>query len=154
MYYFIYKTIRGDITIFYDETGVTSVCLPYDNQESTKGVSYKEDENIKKYFKDYFSGTEPEKIDINVKLTDFQKKVFDVLLNTSMGTFLTYGDIAKLIGCGCSQAVGQALKRNPVPIIIPCHRVVGKGWDGGFGGETQGPKMEFKKYLLEIERLK
>jgi methylated-DNA-[protein]-cysteine S-methyltransferase len=154
MYYYIYKTPMGEITIFYDENGVTSVCLPYDNQESIKDRNYKENGKIKKYFDDYFSGIEPEKINLNVKLTDFQKKVFDVLSNTSMGTFLTYGDIAKLIGCGCNQAVGQALKRNPVPIIIPCHRVIGKGWDGGFGGEIQGPKIEFKKYLLEIEKPK
>lgn len=151
MYYFKYHTEFGEITIFYNEKGVTSVTLPYDKQESISGIEYLENDKIKKYFQDYFSGEEPEKIVIDVKVTDFQKKVYDILLTTTRGTVLTYGDIAKLIGCGCNQAVGQALKRNPCPLIIPCHRVVGKNWDGGFGGEIDGPKIEFKKYLLKLE---
>jgi methylated-DNA-[protein]-cysteine S-methyltransferase len=151
MYYFNFNTIMGDVTIFYDEIGITSICLPYDKPEDTKRFVYQEDKVIKKYFDDYFAGIEPEKLSMNIKLTNFQKKVFDILLDTKMGTFLTYGDIARLINCGSNQAVGQALKRNPVPILIPCHRVVGRGWDGGFGGETTGPKIEFKKYLLQLE---
>jgi methylated-DNA-[protein]-cysteine S-methyltransferase len=154
MYYFNYKTVMGDLLICYDDIGITSICLPYDKSENTIGLLYQEDKKIKRYFDDYFSGIEPEKVSLNIKLTNFQQKVFDILLDTRMGTFLTYGDIAKLIDCGSSQAVGQALKRNPVPIIIPCHRVVGKGWDGGFGGEIEGPKIDFKKYLLKLERNK
>jgi methylated-DNA-[protein]-cysteine S-methyltransferase len=154
VYYYIYKTQNGDITIFYDENGITSVCLPYDKPGDTSQATYREDEKIKKYFDEYFSGGEPEPLKLNIRVTEFQKKVFDVLINTSRGTTLTYGDIAKLIGCRSNQAVGQALKRNPVPILIPCHRVVGKGWDGGFGGDTTGKKMDYKKYLLQIEKNK
>lgn len=152
MHYFKHNTDFGEITVFYNEKGVTSVTLPYDKQETTIGIEYLEDSKIKRYFQDYFSGKEPEKIDIDIKATDFQKKVYNILLSTTRGTVLTYGDIAKLIHCGSNQAVGQALKRNPCPLIIPCHRVIGKNWDGGFGGETEGPKIEFKKYLLELEK--
>lgn len=144
----------GDLKVFYDEKGVTSVILPCDRDRdrNLEGLEYKEDEKVKKYFDDYFSGKELGKLELNIKITEFQKKVFDLLLETKTGTLLTYGDIAKLINCGSYQAIGQALKRNPVPVIIPCHRVVGKGWDGGFGGSTTGEKMDFKKYLINHER--
>ena len=149
--YFIYKTIKGDIKISYSNIGVTSVVLPCDKDRDINFGEYLEDEKIKKYFDDFFSGREPAQISLDINVTPFRKKVFDILLNTKIGTFLTYGDVAKLIYCGSPQAIGQALKNNPVPIIIACHRVVGKGWDGGFGGEIDGEKMEFKKYLLEHE---
>lgn len=151
-YYFNYNTKKGDITIIYDLRGVEKVFLPYEHSLDFSELQYKENDEIKGYFSDYFSGKEIKNIKLNIKITQFQKKVFDILITTNRGTLLTYGDIAKLIGCGSSQAIGQALKRNPVPIIIPCHRVVGKGWDGGFAGETTGVKMEYKKYLIDIEK--
>lgn len=150
--YFIYETLKGDIKISYSDIGVTSVVLPCDKDRESNDTEYLENKKIKKYFDDYFSGKEPEKVELDIKITSFQRKVFNLLLETKMGTILTYGAVAKLIACGSSQAIGQALKKNPVPIIVACHRVVGKGWDGGFGGETSGEKMEFKKFLLEHEK--
>lgn len=151
-YYFAYSAKIGDIYITYDSNGVTSVCLPYDNPDNIEGKEYKESSSIKRYFDDYFKGIEPEAVKINIKSSDFQRKVYDVLLSTKIGTILTYGQIAKVIGCASPRAVGQALKKNPVPIIIPCHRVVGTGWKGGFGGETCGEKMDIKNALLKLER--
>lgn len=151
-FHFAYKTKLGDIISIYDEKGLCELKLPYDDLDSLDGSKYKENEKIKKYLDDYFSGKEPEKIKINIDVTEFQKRVFDALCTTKRGSTLTYGDIGRMIGCASPRAVGQALKRNPVPIVIPCHRVVGKDWDGGFGGETSGEKMEFKKFLLETEK--
>jgi methylated-DNA-[protein]-cysteine S-methyltransferase len=151
-YYFVYSAKIGDIFITYDSNGVTGVYLPYDNLDNVEGKEHKVSSSIKSYFDDYFKGIEPEAVKINIKSTDFQRKVYDVLLSTKMGTILTYGQIAKAIGCASPRAVGQALKKNPIPIIIPCHRVVGTGWNGGFGGETCGQKMDIKNALLEHER--
>lgn len=151
MYYCIYESEIGPIRVFYSDKGIKAVNLPYDKY-SEIAAEYKENEEISKYMDDYFSGREVRKISLDIEITDFQRKVFDVLLSTQRGNFLTYGDVAKLIGCSSPRAIGQALKRNPCPIIIPCHRVVGKGWDGGFAGETNGPKMDVKKYLLGIEQ--
>jgi methylated-DNA-[protein]-cysteine S-methyltransferase len=150
--YFIYKCKKGDIRIDYSDKGVTGVLLPYDLEREAGSREYLENKEIRKYFDDYFAGKEPEPLKLSIKVTEFQRKVFDILLNTKRGTYLTYGDVARLIHCGSNQAIGQALKRNPVPIIIACHRVVGKGWDGGFGGEITGEKMEFKKFLLDQEK--
>jgi methylated-DNA-[protein]-cysteine S-methyltransferase len=151
-YHFSYNTKYGDIVIIYNENGVSDVRLPYDGLDNLDGSVYRVDEEIKQYFDDYFEGKEPKKLKLDLKVTPFQKKVFEALLNTKRGDILTYGDIGNIIGCSSPRAIGQALKRNPIPLIIACHRVVGKGWDGGFGGETLGEKMELKKYLIEIEK--
>lgn len=151
-FHFTYKTKLGEVIVLYNNKGVCEVKLPYDNLDSLDGSKYMEASRIKKYLDDYFNGVEPENLDININVTEFQKKVYDVLCTTKRGDTLTYGAIAKLIGCSSPRAVGQALKKNPIPILIPCHRVVGRNWDGGFGGETVGEKMDFKRFLLEIER--
>ena len=67
--------------------------------------------------------------------------------STKYGETITYGDIAKKIS-NSPRAVGQAAKRNPLLILIPCHRVVGKHNLGGFSGKT---RIDKKKILLEIE---
>lgn len=150
-YYFSYRTQMGDIKLCYDDLGVNRVLLPDDEMFITN-LEYRDNYYLKKYFKDYFSGIMPKKVKLNIRITEFQKKVYDVLLSSKAGDILTYGQIANIIGCSSPRAIGQALKRNPVPIIIPCHRVVGKGWEGGFGGETSGSRMDFKRFLLELEK--
>lgn len=150
-YFQRYMTEKGEIIILYNIDGITNVFLPYDNFRITDDLHYREDEDIRRYFNKYFSGQETEKLKLNAVFTDFQSKVFEVLQDTQRGTLMTYGDIAGIIGCSSPRAIGQALKRNPVPIIIPCHRVIGKGWRGGFGGETCGQKMDFKGFLMKVE---
>lgn len=151
MKYFIYKSNFGDIRVAYSEKGITAVALPYDSIDNFVGLEYEEQEELRAYFNDYFDGQEFKLPPLDIKITAFQKKVFDLLCDTKRGTVLTYGDIAKLIHCGSNQAIGQALKRNPAPLVIPCHRVVGKGWEGGFGGDVTGVKMDFKRILLKFE---
>lgn len=150
-FYCTYESDMGEIKIFYNERGVRSVILPYDGYCEASG-EYRENEDIREYMESYFSGKELKPLSLDIDVTDFQRRVFNVLMDTDRGTYLTYGDVAKLIGCRSPRAIGQALRKNPCPIIIPCHRVIGKGWDGGFGGETDGPKMDIKKYLLKIEK--
>lgn len=80
--------------------------------------------------------------------TDFQKSVWTALLAIPFGETRSYGDIARAIGQpGASRAVGMANNRNPIPIIAPCHRVIGA--DGslvGFGGG-----LPAKEFLLRLE---
>ena len=63
----------------------------------------------------------------------FQKQVYDAMLAIPFGETLTYGQIAKALGCP-AQPVGQACGANPIPVIIPCHRVLSKNGIGGFSG--------------------
>lgn len=80
--------------------------------------------------------------------TEFQKKVWNALREVPYGTTVSYKDIAVRLGKpGAAIAVGQANSRNPIPIIIPCHRIIGAG--GKLVGYTGG--LEIKKALLAVE---
>lgn len=81
------------------------------------------------------------------KGTLFQIRVWAALLDVPYGTVTTYSGLARRIGCGSSRAVGQALKANPLPVLIPCHRVVCKA--GGLGGYSCG--LDIKRLILMHE---
>jgi methylated-DNA-[protein]-cysteine S-methyltransferase len=82
------------------------------------------------------------------RVTDFQRRVLTATAAVPAGRLVSYGDIARRIGRpGGSRAVGQALGHNPVPIVIPCHRVIAAG--GRIGGYTGG--LAIKRALLRIE---
>ncbi len=81
-------------------------------------------------------------------LTEFQRGVLEVTSRIPLGESLTYGQVAERLGRPkAARAVGQALGKNPFPLIIPCHRVVGSR---SIGGYSSG--VELKRRLLEIER--
>ncbi len=86
-------------------------------------------------------------IPFKAKGTAFQKKVWDATCRISFGKLMSYSEMASEVGCGSPRAVGQALKSNPLPIIIPCHRVVGKR--GNLVGFSCG--LEIKALLLQFE---
>ena len=98
---------------------------------------------------EYFAGKRREfTVPVSMKGTDFQMQVWQKLREIPYGETYSYGQLAEAIGNPrAARAVGMANNRNPVMIIVPCHRVIGK--DGrlvGFGGG-----LEAKKYLLELE---
>jgi methylated-DNA-[protein]-cysteine S-methyltransferase len=80
--------------------------------------------------------------------SDFEKRVWSAAAEVPWGQFRSYGWIARSIGRpGAGRAVGKALSRNRLPILIPCHRVIRK--DGGLGGFADG--LQMKRALLRIE---
>jgi methylated-DNA-[protein]-cysteine S-methyltransferase len=80
-----------------------------------------------------------------------EEKIYRKLLQVPLGYVTTYGDLTKAINLKNGQrTVGQIMKKNPFPIIIPCHRVVKS--DGTVGGYAYG--IEIKKHMLEKEGLK
>jgi methylated-DNA-[protein]-cysteine S-methyltransferase len=90
--------------------------------------------------------------DVKQTLTPFQVQVYTALCRVPAGRVTTYKHLAVTINCKSSQAVGQALRRNPYAPVIPCHRVVqSNGSIGGFFGSTKGEKIEKKIRLLESE---
>ena len=85
-------------------------------------------------------------------ITEFQRKVYLELLKVPRGETISYGELAKRIGCRSAQAVGQALKKNPFAPDVPCHRVIAKdGSIGGFHGQRDGEMIEKKRRLLMEE---
>jgi methylated-DNA-[protein]-cysteine S-methyltransferase len=83
-------------------------------------------------------------------LSAFQRRVYGVTRTIEPGHTLSYGEVAKLCGdCRAARAVGQALGRNPFPIIVPCHRVLGAG--GKSGGFSAPGGVTTKLRLLSLE---
>ena len=97
----------------------------------------------------YFAGTLRDfTVPAAPKGTEFQRKVWDAIREIPYGQTLSYGEIAAKIGHpSAARAVGMAAHRNPVPILIPCHRVVGRS--GSLVGFSEG--LETKRFLLDWE---
>jgi methylated-DNA-[protein]-cysteine S-methyltransferase len=102
---------------------------------------------------DYLSGKRQE---FNLSLdwslmTTFQKQVLENTCNIPYGQVLTYGDIAREIGKpSAARAVGRAEATNPMPLVIPCHRVIGS--DGGLHGYGGRGGIKTKAWLLQLEK--
>lgn len=84
------------------------------------------------------------------KVTEFERKVYDLMRKIPKGKVSTYGFIAEKLGTKAYRAVGQACKKNPFAPVVPCHRVVSS--DGGIGGFSSGIKKKIK--ILEKEGIK
>jgi methylated-DNA-[protein]-cysteine S-methyltransferase len=91
------------------------------------------------------------KMRISIETTPFFSKVYDAVKKIPAGHFITYGDVAKIVGKPkASRAIGQAMARNPIPIIVPCHRVVGSA--GKLTGFSALGGLKLKAQLLSIEQ--
>jgi methylated-DNA-[protein]-cysteine S-methyltransferase len=88
---------------------------------------------------------------IALKGTDFQQRVWRRLSMIATGKCVTYGDLAKSLSSS-ARAVGGACRSNPIPIIVPCHRVISANGQGGYCGELGGDKLKIKEWLLAHER--
>jgi methylated-DNA-[protein]-cysteine S-methyltransferase len=121
---------------FADETSATTLLPVFDETRRWLDV--------------YFAGEKPDFIpSLAPKGTPFQLQVWDILLTISYGKTMSYGDVARCISPTMSaQAIGGAVGRNPIGIIIPCHRVIGA--DGSLTGYGGG--MERKRWMLEMEK--
>lgn len=151
-----YRTLStplGDITAVADEAGLTQVILAGDDgsvlAEATEGGPIVDAAATQ--LAEYFAG---ERMAFDVPLapqgTEFQQTVWKALGDVPFGTTATYGEIARAIGqLTATRAVGAANGRNPIPIIIPCHRVIGAS--GELTGYSGGGGIETKRRLLDHE---
>jgi len=95
-------------------------------------------------------------IDVSKKFsTEFSNRVIADLVNLDRGEITTYSEIGSRIGSKAYRAIGNVLRRNPLPLIIPCHRVILQNGDiGGFMGESDRSwQRNLKKGLLDLEQL-
>ena len=159
-YYTIFKAPPGWIGLLGSADGLRRVILPQptdvravsllleDIPEAVPSATFFQD--LVKRLQSYFAGKTvnfPDELDFG-DATDFQRLVWQTTRKIPYGKTHTYGWIAEQAEKPKAvRAVGQALGRNPLPIIVPCHRVTATG--GGLGGFTGG--LEVKKYLLKLE---
>ena len=151
-----YRTVStplGDITAVADDAGLTQVILAGDDGSvlaaATEGGPIVD--AAAQQLAEYFAG---ERMAFDVPLapqgTEFQMTVWKALGDVPFGTTATYGEIARAIGqLTATRAVGAANGRNPIPIIIPCHRVIGAS--GELTGYSGGGGIETKRRLLDHE---
>ena len=107
---------------------------------------------IMKQLREYFSGRRTH-FDLPVELsslTPFQREVLAITGRIPFGQAWSYQRVAREMGrAKASRPVGQALGRNPIPVIIPCHRVIAS--DGTLGGYSGGSGLDSKRWLLQLE---
>lgn len=149
---YTYNTILGPITIVEENQQITQIGFEADKLENAE---IKQTTLIKQTYEQitqYLEGKRKKfEIPINPKGTTFQQKVWKALLTIPYGKTNSYQEIAQKIGNPkASRAVGMANHNNPIAIIIPCHRVIGK--NGKLVGYAGG--LNIKEKLLEIEQTK
>lgn len=156
-----YPSPLGEMLLTADTAGLTGLWFvgqkyfPQDLEENRQKADLPIFQEVKRWLDIYFSGREPDFMPpLHLTGTPFQKEVWDILLTIPYGKTLTYGDIANQLAAKrgltymSAQAVGGAVGRNPVSIIVPCHRCVGsKGQLTGYAGG-----IDKKKALLALEK--
>lgn len=150
-YSYFYEFEIGKLWICTDENSLLEIS--FRDKLVTRNSKFQETElilKVKSQLEEYFS--KQRKIfdlPLNPQGTEFQKKVWQALINIPHGQTVCYKDIAVAIGNPkASRAVGMANNKNPIPIIIPCHRVIGK--NGNLTGYAGG--LNIKRKLLEYEK--
>ncbi|HEY8365154.1 MAG TPA: methylated-DNA--[protein]-cysteine S-methyltransferase [Haloplasmataceae bacterium] len=156
--YSSYHSPIGDIYVVVSDKGVFKIELFADkwkeflelnpNLKDNKTLC---DEVIKQIDEYFHNKRMVFNLPLDIKGTSFQKKVWEVLLTIPYGKTLTYKEVAEKCGnVKAVRAIGQANKANNLPILIPCHRVIGK--NGKLVGYA-GDKVEYKEWLLKHESL-
>ena len=161
LYYTTFKSPIGEVLATRTDRGLNFIVFPRNRWQKFLSALKKDENTIliednKKFFrlrndlKAYFSGKKvrfTEKFDLKGG-TDFQRKVWKAMQKIPFGQTRSYGWLAKQVGAkNKARAVGSACGSNPIPILIPCHRVLRE--DGGLGGYGGG--LGIKKKLLKIE---
>jgi methylated-DNA-[protein]-cysteine S-methyltransferase len=163
--YALFDTTLGRCAIAWSERGIASVQLPGSSDESTRkrlGRAFPgavesapppEVAEAIERITALFDGAPDDLASLRLDLDDvpeFHRRVYDVARTIPPGQTWSYGDVAKALGePGAAQAVGRALGRNPVPIVVPCHRVLAA--DGSLHGFSAPGGLDTKRRMLALE---
>jgi methylated-DNA-[protein]-cysteine S-methyltransferase len=142
-------TPLGPIGLSWEGETLTQVDLEPDTGRVEAGATPPEAfrRQLTQYFKD---GCGTFDLPLVLQGTEFQRRVWSLLRAIPAGETRTYGALARELG-SAPRAVGQACRANPLPIVVPCHRVVGAQGLGGFAGDTSGRRLAVKRWLLRHE---
>jgi len=162
----LFDTPIGPCGLVWGEAGIVAAALPEASAEATRARLARrfpeaeerepppEVQAVIERIRGLLEGGRDDLADIALdwsQVPEFDRGVLDICRAIPPGETLTYGDIARRLGdLSLSRGVGQALGRNPFPIIVPCHRVLGS--DGKTGGFSGGSGVETKLRMLTIER--
>jgi methylated-DNA-[protein]-cysteine S-methyltransferase len=164
--YFVFETAAGFCGIAWSDAGITRFMLPSSTAAATEHNLQRRVANARpgtppahvvaavEAAKRYFAGEQIDFSDLQLDLSGqdaFFKQIYDAARRVGWGRTTTYGTLAKEIGAGpeVARSVGQAMATNPVPLIIPCHRVLAAG--GKLGGFSAPGGSATKQRMLELE---
>lgn len=151
-----YSTLNsplGELLLVADDAGIRSIHFPSHKGKAEPMEHWRRDDSglgeARAQLAAYFSGELREfSLPLNPRGTPFQKRVWKLLVTIPYGTTTTYGALARRLRMpSASRAVGAANGRNPISIVVPCHRVIGQ--DGSLTGYAGG--LEIKRALLDLE---
>lgn len=151
-----YQSPIGKISLLTQEDKLVGLCFIEQNKDNyilkNKSIRLLETplhQRLYAWLDAYFLGKNPSTshLPLAPEGTDFQKRVWQELLSIPYGHSISYGQLAKQLHCLSPQAIGSAVGRNPLLILIPCHRVLGS--DGHLRGYAGG--LERKQFLLTLE---
>jgi len=161
LYYAHFETPWGVFRLAASEGGVVAVGLPRGDggaffeylRGKYPGFLYFEGttpelEQGRREVEEYLAGVRREfDVPFHIRVSPFQFKVLEAVSAIGYGSTATYGEVAARLGSpGAARAVGAACAANPIPLVVPCHRVVGASGPGGYAGG-----LELKRRLLEHE---
>jgi methylated-DNA-[protein]-cysteine S-methyltransferase len=155
LYYDLYQSPHGQMLLVAAEEGLTGVY--FDGQKYHPGIApeWQRDaghaplHQAKRELAEYF-GRERERFEVALapEGTAFQRSVWNAISTVEFGETITYGELARRAGCaGKARAAGAATGRNPLTILVPCHRIVGSS--GSLTGYAGG--LDRKRALLALE---
>lgn len=161
--YDIFRTPWGWFGLLDNGRGLMRTCLPVAHKEAVKNRmlsaipdakhSKKAFSALEKAIKDYYKGKTVDFLDVRVcmeDLSEFQQKVLTALRNVTYGKRITYGQLAELIGSARGgRAVGTVLADNPLPLIIPCHRVIKSDGSPGLFSAAGGTQTKIRMLKME-----
>jgi len=161
----IFDTPIGACGVIWGERGITGVQLPMGNEEKTRKRIHQRNGDIPEgtppaevkhaidAMIELLAGKPNDLLDVELDLDgvpDFNRGVYDIARKIPPGQTMTYGDIAKKLGgLELSRDVGQALGRNPCPIVVPCHRVLAAGNKPGGFSANGGVVTKLKMLAIE-----
>jgi methylated-DNA-[protein]-cysteine S-methyltransferase len=156
LYYSTYESPVGELMLVANDKGLSGLFFGRDRKKLSASVKFEEDakhpmlQKAVKQLTEYFAGKRREfDLPLAPMGTVFQQKAWKQLCKIPYGQTISYGEQAKRLGdAKKARAVGMANNRNPIGIIVPCHRVVGaSGSLVGFGGG-----LKAKEFLLNLEK--
>jgi len=164
-HYVIFKTRWGWFGLLGNEKGLIRTCLPVAKKEAIENrmlsdvpnakLSKKAFSALEKGIQEYYKGEKIDFSDVNVCLdgfSDFQQKVLTALRSITYGNSVSYGQLARLsANSKAARAIGSVMAANPLPLIIPCHRVIKS--DGTVGQFSAPGGIQTKIRMLDLEKM-
>lgn len=142
----------GPLTLVVSARGLRSLHFGHLPATTAATPSEKMTAPWRRQLQEYFAGRRLHfTLPVDPQGTAFQKQVWSVMMEIPCGETRSYGEIARTVGRpGAARAVGMANKRNPIPVVIPCHRIIGS--DGSLTGYSGHNGLKTKQALLDLER--